>query len=127
MPSGGLDSTGAINLAGGVYRGKLRQDGDLVVSFDSAIVSAEGVFGVNGLNVISADLQLDGVFRIDQGAAFSGSGDVVVLSGSTVQAEDGAAVAVRLDNFGVVAPGEGANGGAGILDVANYIQRGDGG
>lgn len=126
MPSGGLDNTGAINLAGGVYRGKLRQDGDLVVSFTSVIVSAEGVFGVNGLNVISADLQLDGAFRIEQGAAFSGSGDVVVLSGSTVQAEDGAAVAVRLDNFGVVAPGEGANGGAGILDVANYIQRGDG-
>ena len=126
MPSGGLDSTGAINLAGGVYRGKLRQDGDLVVSFNSTIVSAEGVFGVNGLNVIGADLQLDGAFRIEQGAAFSGSGSLVVIGGSKLQAEDGAEVAVRLDNFGVVAPGEGATGEAGILDVAYYTQRNDG-
>lgn len=126
MPGAGLDSTGAINLAGGVYRGKLRQGGDLVVSFDSAIVSAEGIFGVNGLNAIGADLQLDGAFRIEQGAAFSGSGSLVVIGGSTVQAEDGAAVAVRLDNFGVVAPGEGVTGEAGELDVAQFIQR-DGG
>ncbi|MBA4104314.1 MAG: hypothetical protein C0485_01025 [Pirellula sp.] len=123
MPSGGLDNTGAINLAGGLYRGELRQDGKLSVSFDSTIVSSNGVFGANGSNAINADLRLDGVFAVEQGATFDGAGDVVVLSNSTVRAEDGAAVALRVDNFGVVAPGEGLGEAVGILGVAGYINE----
>ena len=122
MPGGGLDNTGAINLAGGVYRGSSAPGWGSRRSFDSAIVSSNGVF-VNGSNAINADLRLDGLFAVEQGATFDGTGDVVVLSDSTVRAEDGAAVAIRVDNFGLVSPGEGLGEAAGILGVAGYINE----
>lgn len=122
MPTGGLENRGLIDLNGGVYRAGLLQNGQLTVDFKSRIAT-NGRFGVFGVNSLAADLELEGTFDVEAGAGFNGSGDLVVLSDSALQGENGATVAVHVDNYGVVAPGETDVDGLGILNVAQYTNE----
>lgn len=122
MPTGGLENRGLIALSGGEYRAGLVQNGDLTVDFKSRIVT-NGRFGADGVNAIDATLELEGAFDLEAGAVFNGSGEVEVLSDSTLRAEDGATVAVHLDNFGIVAPGEVPGDETGILHAARYTNE----
>lgn len=122
MPTGGLDNRGLIDLNGGEYRAGLLQNGQLTVDFKSRIVT-NGRFGALGVSSLAADLELEGTFDVEAGAAFSGAGDLVVLGDSALQGEKGATVAVHVDNFGLVAPGETEPDDLGVLNVAQYTNE----
>jgi hypothetical protein len=118
MPTGGLDNDGLIEMNGGTYEAGLRQDGQLNVHYNSRIKS-DGVFGADGVNTIDADLRLDGDFVVETGAAFNGSGEVVVLEGSQLNGQHNATVALPVDNFGRVEPGQ----STGLLNVADFTNE----
>ena len=108
---------GEIDLNGGTFRsnqatqfgGMLSTIGGLTSTIDNP---NQFTFANTSKSQLNGDLQLLGVTRVENGATFTGTGDVINTPGSTLQLADGAVLGVDLVNQGMLtlgnSPGQGA-------------------
>jgi len=111
MDSSGLiiasaGTPGQMNMSGGRYTApRFVQRNVLTVQIALSTIDSDSDFQSGSTNTLNADLRLMGTAVIRNGASFSGSGELIVAAGATLNIEDGASLGVGLVNNGLLNPG----------------------
>ena len=99
IESGGLHNFGTVNLAGFLVAESFVQEGTLDVQPGGAMLRGDLAFLDRSRNALNGDLLLAGSAAIHEGAAFSGSGNLVVGPGADVRVGEDLMVSVVNQGF----------------------------
>ncbi|QDV73511.1 beta strand repeat-containing protein [Botrimarina mediterranea] len=123
-----FDPASQLTFSSGVYRSTHATDigGTVTVMGGASRMEVAGtvVFETGSNTTLTGDLRLaNAATRIQSGAVFSGTGELINDSGSSLGFDDGALVGAQVTNQGFAAIAAGA---AGRVDLDDYLQSASG-